>query len=94
MGTKNPIVGALVGSVAATVRHSGPDDPRLPQLRKHLACARLADQIHDAIPDAEVEAWAQRVAASLPPLTADEAAAVGRLAAELDARCGGGSGGA
>jgi hypothetical protein len=34
----------------------------------------------------EAAAWADAVAAALPPLTADEAAAVGRLAAALDAQ--------
>ena len=34
----------------------------------------------------EVDSWAAGIAATLPPLTATEAAAVGRLAAELDAR--------
>ncbi|RKF24127.1 hypothetical protein [Micromonospora globbae] len=34
----------------------------------------------------DVDRWATEIAAALPPLTAAEAAAVGRLAAELDAR--------
>lgn len=34
----------------------------------------------------DVDEWAAGIAAALPPLTAAEAAAVGRLAAELDAR--------
>jgi hypothetical protein len=32
------------------------------------------------------EAWAERIAATLPPFTAAEAAEVGRLAATIDAR--------
>lgn len=30
--------------------------------------------------------WADRIAATFPPFTADEAAAVGRIAARIDAR--------
>jgi hypothetical protein len=40
-----------------------------------------------AAPDGGIDDWATSVAASLPPLTPDEAAAVGRLAVALDARC-------
>lgn len=36
--------------------------------------------------DLDQQAWADRLAASLPPLTATEVAAVSRLAADLDAR--------
>jgi hypothetical protein len=41
-----------------------------------------------AAADGELEAWAARIAGSLPPLTPTEAAAVGRLAAQVDARRG------
>lgn len=34
----------------------------------------------------EIEEWAERLAASLPPLTAEEAVTVGHLAGALDAR--------
>lgn len=34
----------------------------------------------------DLDSWAASIAADLPPMTAAEAAAVGRLAAELDAR--------
>ena len=35
---------------------------------------------------ADVDTWAERIAATLPPLTGPEAEAAGRLAAVLDAR--------
>lgn len=34
-----------------------------------------------------VDEWAARMAATLPPMTDEEIAAAGRLAAVLDARC-------
>lgn len=34
----------------------------------------------------EADAWARRLAAQLPPFTADEIADLGRLAATIDAR--------
>jgi hypothetical protein len=36
--------------------------------------------------DTALREWAEQVAASLPPFTADEARAAGRLAAALDAQ--------
>lgn len=36
--------------------------------------------------EARAEAWAERLAASLPPFTAAEAREVGRIAAAIDAR--------
>lgn len=44
---------------------------------------RTAEEIRS---DPAVQAWAQRMAAHLPPFTAAEAAAVGRIAARIDAR--------
>lgn len=35
---------------------------------------------------ADLTAWAARIAAELPPFTAEEAAEAGRLAAQIDAR--------
>lgn len=56
---------------------------------------RIADVLHQRalalIPPPEVramEAWAEALAAQLPPFTAAEAAAVGSLASRLDARRG------
>ena len=39
-----------------------------------------------AAAEARAEAWAERLAATLPPFTAAEAAEVGRIAARIDAR--------
>lgn len=36
--------------------------------------------------EARAEAWAERLAAQLPPFTAEEAREVGRIAATIDAR--------
>jgi hypothetical protein len=41
---------------------------------------------------AEITQWAEEVAATLPPLTPDEAAQIGEVAARLDARLSNASG--
>ncbi len=71
----------ISSTIAAIERHNGPADPRIPQLRQHGAALRAAD---------ELTAWAQRSASALEPFAPDEAAAVGRLAAVIDARLAGG----
>ena len=77
--------------VASLSRDREPDDPELLEARRELQAARFGDRIHDEASKAvdatdDPDAWANRVAASLPPLTPAEAAAVGKLAAALDAR--------
>jgi hypothetical protein len=54
-------------TVAAIERHRGPDDPRLPDLRRDLRAAELAEHI-------------QKVVDAAPPLTAEQRS---RLAALL-----------
>lgn len=72
------------GKLNALRRH---DPERAAEFAREYNAARLGDHITEAVRNVDdVEAWAERVAASLPPLTADEAAAVGRLASALDAR--------
>ena len=80
MAAKRPERRANASEIAAIERHNGPDDPRIPQLRQHGAALRAAE---------ELTAWAQRNAAALEPFTPHEAAAVGRLAAIIDARVAG-----
>lgn len=75
-----------VRSKIATTRRYRPGAD-VTELRRELNATRLGDHIADEIREVEnIDAWAERVAAALPPLTPDEAAAVGRLAAALDAR--------
>lgn len=89
--TLNTAARSARGRIAALSRSRQPDDPDLVNARKGLQAARLSERIHVDLAqvapvDEEAEEWAARVAASLPPLTAPEAAALGKLAAALDAR--------
>jgi hypothetical protein len=71
----------------ALLRYRTADDPVVIEAASDLKAARLADHIRRDVADThDVDAWAAGVAESLDPLTPHEAAAVGRLAAALDAR--------
>ena len=61
------------------------EDAREAAYRSHAPVAR-ARGLLSTIDQDDPAGWAERVAAALPPLTGVEAAAVGRLAAALDAR--------
>jgi hypothetical protein len=78
-------------SAARAVKDGDPAEAR--RLRVASEAARLGEHIADHLPQADVDAWAAEVAASLRPLTPVEAAAVGHLIAELDARLTQGGGG-
>jgi hypothetical protein len=80
MAAKRPARRANASKTAAIARHH-PGDPRLPQLRQHGEALKAAD---------ELTAWAQRSASALAPLAPHEVAAVGHLAAIIDARLAGG----
>lgn len=71
MGSRTSRQGPIAGRIAAIERHHGPGDPRLPELRAQLAGTRAAEDLAD---------WAARAAATLPPLVADEVAAVATMA--------------
>jgi hypothetical protein len=71
---------ANASEIAAIARHH-PGDPRLPQLRQQGEALKGAE---------ELTAWAQRYASALGPLAPHEIAAVGHLAAIIDARVAGG----
>ena len=77
MGSRTSRQGPIAGRIAAIERHHGPGDPRLPELRAQLAGTRAAE---------DLASWAARAAATLPPLLADEVAAVATIAAKIDAR--------
>lgn len=77
MAARSPARRRLVTRIAATERWNGSDDPRLPELRAELRVAEGADLLH-------------RAAAALDPFAPEQAAEVGRIAAVLDARLGGG----
>lgn len=53
--------------------------------RSHEPAGR-AKRLLATVPEDDPEGWAEQLAASLPPLTASEAAGIGKLAAVLDAR--------
>jgi hypothetical protein len=80
MAARRPARRANASTIAAIERHNGPTDPRIPQLRQHGAALKAAD---------ELTAWAQRNASTLAPFAPHEAAAVGHLAAVIDARLAG-----
>jgi hypothetical protein len=71
----------ISGKIAAIEKHNGPGDPRLGSLRQHGEALRAAEELAD---------WARRSAAALEPLARHEVAAVGHLAAVIDARVAGG----
>lgn len=81
MAAKRPARRANASEIAAIARHH-PGDPRLPQLRQQGEALRGAE---------ELTTWAQRYASALEPFAPHEAAAVGHLAAIIDARVTGGS---
>jgi hypothetical protein len=65
------------------------DRARKASLSRTTTESHLAKVVSKATEAAEVDSvdeWAQRVAASLPPMTAREIAALGKLTAALDAR--------
>jgi hypothetical protein len=57
----------------------GPDDPRLEELEQQHQALRAAD---------DLRAWAERNAAALPPLDADEVAAIAAIASRIDRKLG------
>jgi hypothetical protein len=59
----------LAGRVAATERHHGPDDPRLPELRRDLRAAALEEHVRKIVGEAPELTPAQRdhIAALLRP---------------------------
>lgn len=69
------------GARTATVPAPCPSTPATGA--KAIGSARTATA---TAPSAASAAWAEQLAATLPPLTAAEAVSVGRLAAALDAR--------
>ena len=85
MSAKSPPRRHLSAAIAATERHNGPVDARLSGLHQQAAALRAAD---------ELTTWARDHAAALEPFAPHEAAAVGHLAAIIDARVSGGGDGA
>lgn len=92
---------ALAAQIALATRYHGPDAPQLAPMRAELAAVTAEDQIRDLVDQApgtgdpgtrraltDVATWAARAAATMPRLTPAEIAAVGRLAAQIDARTG------
>lgn len=59
MAANSPARRALTSTIAALERHHGPDDPRLPVLRRSLLTAKTADYLQAAID-------------ATPPLSADD----------------------
>jgi hypothetical protein len=49
----------LAGSISAITRHRGPNDPRLPELRRDLAAEQLADYV-------------TKIVAQAPPLSPEQ----------------------
>jgi hypothetical protein len=80
MAAKTPKRRGNSSTIAAIAKHNGPHDPRLVPLRQHGAALKAAD---------ELTAWAERNASTLEPFAPHEAAAVGHLAAVIDARLAG-----
>jgi hypothetical protein len=70
---KVPRTRQLSAQIALATRHHGPGDPRLPELRAELRTEQLAEHI-------------ERVVASAPPLTPEQA---DRLRSLLPAPAGG-----
>ncbi len=76
MAAKRPARRANASEIAARSRHDR-NDPRLPQLRQQGEALRGAE---------ELTSWAQRYTQALEPFAPHEVAAVGHLAAVIDAR--------
>jgi hypothetical protein len=81
LAAKSPPRRHLSAAIAAIERHNGPADARLSGLHQQAAALRAAD---------ELTTWARDRAAALEPFAPHEAAAVGHLAAIIDARVTGG----
>jgi len=81
LAAKSPPRRHLSAAIAAIERHNGPADARLSGLHQQAAALRAAD---------ELTTWARDHAAALEPFAPHEAAAVGHLAAIIDARVAGG----
>lgn len=87
----SPRVARARARLAGTVKNH--PDADVTELRRDLKAATLAERIRTDLRNVvDIDAWAESVAAALSPLTPDEAAAVGRLAAVLDGRRPGPSG--
>jgi hypothetical protein len=80
LAAKSPPRRHLSAAIAAIERHNGPADARLSGLHQQAAALRAAD---------ELTTWARDHAAALEPFAPHEAAAVGHLAAIIDARVAG-----
>ncbi|MGH3788831.1 MAG: hypothetical protein ACRDRG_20300 [Pseudonocardiaceae bacterium] len=72
MAAKSPNRRRVAAAVGAIERHGGPDDPRLPDLRRDLRAAELEEHII-------------RIVDAAPPLTAEQR---NRIAALLRAPAG------
>ena len=59
MAARTPSRRSTASTVAAIERHNGPDDPRLPDLRRDLRAAELEEHIRHLVDEA-------------PPLTAEQ----------------------
>jgi hypothetical protein len=81
LAAKSPPRRHLSAAIAAIERHNGPADARLSGLHQQADALRAAD---------ELTTWARDHAAALEPFAPHEAAAVGHLAAVIDARLSGG----
>jgi hypothetical protein len=68
---------SITASIARISNCYGPDDPRLPGLRKQLGAERSLD---------ELRAWAQRAATSLAPFDEGEIETVAAVVRQLDIR--------
>jgi hypothetical protein len=79
MAARRPARRANASEIAAIARHH-PGDPRLPQLRQQGEALKGAE---------ELTAWAERYASALEPFASHEIAAIGHLAAVIDARVAG-----
>jgi hypothetical protein len=59
MAAKSPIRRRVAGSIGIIERHHGPDDPRLPDLRRDLRAAELEEHV-------------RRIVDATPPLTPEQ----------------------
>lgn len=66
MAAKSPTRRRAAAVVGAVQRHHGPDDPRLPDLRRDLRAAELAEHV-------------ARVVACFPPLTPEQRSRIAEL---------------
>ncbi|MDG4792421.1 hypothetical protein [Micromonospora sp. WMMD1082] len=60
------------------------DRARRARAAQQSADFHVRQAIRAGVASSDIDAWAARIAATLPPLTPDEAAAAGRLAAALE----------